>query len=168
MFETPFPEIATHGPTHSHIGTANAPLPWNELPRMHDGAVATIDLKALALSRFGSWRPQAAALVAKYKGVVFDCLTTKGMAEATAARAEVRAPRYAAQNVAKASKAELAGVSRAVGAEEQAIIDALADTEAHIDSQIKAAEERKAAERAERERIEAERVERHQDRKSVV
>ena len=79
--------------------------------------VAKVDLKALALTRFGDWRTQAQALVAKYRAVVFDCTTTKGYEEARKALAVVRAPRYAAQNVSKASKAELAQVSKAVGAE---------------------------------------------------
>lgn len=139
-------------------------------PAVRPNALATVDLKAVALSRFGEWRAGAAALVEKYKGVVFDCMTTKGMAEAVAARMEVRAPRYAAQNVSKASKSELAAVSKAVGAEEEAIIKFLADTEAAIDSQIRVAEERKAMEKAERERQEAEaaaaevaRIKRHRE-----
>lgn len=122
---------------------------------------ATIDLQALALTRFGDWRPKAAALVAKYKGVIFDVSTTKGLADATAARLEVRAPRYAAQSVSKASKSELARVSKAIGAEEQAVIDALAATEEHIDAQIRAGEAQRAAEKAQRDRIEAERVAKH-------
>ena len=144
-------------------------------PAARPNSLATVDLKAVALSRFGEWRIGAFALVQKYKGVVFDCLTTKGMAEAVAARMEVRAPRYAAQNVAKASKSELAAVSKAVGAEEEAIIKFLADTEAAIDSQIRAAEERKAMEKAERERQEAEaaaaevaRIKRHREAIEII
>jgi hypothetical protein len=106
-----------------------------EAPAAPQALPTTIDLQALALSRFGDWRPKAAALVAKYKGVIFDVTTAKGLADATAARLEVRAPRYAAQNVSKESKSELARVSKAIGAEEQAIIDALAATEEHIHAQ---------------------------------
>lgn len=127
-----------------------------------------IDLKAVALSRFGDWRPAAAALVEKYKGVVFDTTTTKGYEEATKARAEVRAPRYAAQNVSKASKSELAQVSKAIGAEEQAIIAALADTEEAIDAQIRAADERKAREKAEREQRERDRKRAHEERLAAL
>jgi hypothetical protein len=148
---------------------------YSALSPTQGASLATVDLKAVALSRFGSWREDAAALVAKYKGVVFDCLTTKGMADAVAARMEVRAPRYAAQNVAKASKSELAAVSKAVGAEEDAIIKFLAETEAAIDSQIKVAEEHKAMEKAERERQEAEaaaaevaRIKRHREAIEVI
>lgn len=128
--------------------------PEIDAPAAPASPLATIDLQALALSRFGDWRPKAKALVDKYKGVIFDVTTPKGMADATAARIEVRAPRYAAQNVSKASKSELARVSKAIGAEEQAIIDALAETEAHIHAQIEAENSRRAA-------IEAARVAKH-------
>lgn len=159
-----------------HVDVAATNKAWEDrIEAARPGALATIDLKAVALSRFGEWREGAVALVQKYKGVVFDCLTTKGMAEAVAARMEVRAPRYAAQNVAKASKSELAAVSKAVGAEEEAIIKFLAETEAAIDSQIRAAEERKAMEKAERERQEAEaaaaeiaRIKRHREAIEVI
>ena len=83
--------------------------------------MAKVDLLALALSRFGQWRAGAAALVERYRAVAFDLSTATGYAELTKAIAEVRAPRYAAQNVAKASKSELAGISKAVGAEEAAV-----------------------------------------------
>lgn len=125
-------------------------------------ALAAIDVQAVALARFGDWKPQAAALIAKYKNVAFDCTTVRGLQAATDARAEVREPRYAAQRVSKASKSELAKVSKAIGAEEQAIIDALAATEEHIDAQIRADAERRATEKAERERIEAARVAKHE------
>lgn len=125
-------------------------------------ALAKVDLQQLALSRFGEWRTQVAELVATYKDVVYDCKTTAGMAQAIAARAAVRAPRYAAQNVSKASKSELAKVSKAIGAEEQAIIEALATTEEGIDRQIRVEEERKANEKAERERLDLARRMRHE------
>ncbi len=134
----------------------------NRLTAKPTTAIARIDLKALALTRFGEWRPLAAALAAKYAHVAFAVSTTKGYDEAKKALAEVRAPRYAAQNVAKASKTELAQVSKAVGAEEQAVADALADTEQHIKAQLDAEDQRRAAEKAERERIDAERRARHE------
>jgi hypothetical protein len=120
--------------------------------------LAVVDLLPLALARFGDWRVEAAALVAKYTGVAFDCSTVAGLKAATDARAEVRAPRYQAQTVSKASKSELAKISKAIGAEEQAIIDALAATEEAIDAQIRADADRRAVEKAERERVAAERV----------
>lgn len=138
-------------------------------------SLAAVDLKAVALSRFGEWRAGAVALVEKYRGVVFDVATTKGMKEAVAARMEVREPRYAAQNVAKASKSELAAVSKAVGEEEAAIIKFLAETEEHIDRQIRVEEERKALAKAEAERLAAEaaaaevaRIKRHREAIEVI
>jgi hypothetical protein len=125
--------------------------------------LAKVDVKAVALSRFGSWRAGAAALVAKYKGVAFDVSTGKGYDEAKRALAEVRAPRYAAQNVAKDSKAELAAVSRAVGEEVEAITTFLNPIEEHIKAQIDAEDKRKADAKAERDRIEAERKAKHQE-----
>ena len=50
-------------------------------------AVAPIDLRALALTRFGDWRPQAAALVAKFANVAFPVQTPKGYDEAKKALA---------------------------------------------------------------------------------
>ena len=139
-----------------------------DAPAQTKRAVAPVDLRALALTRFGDWRSQAAALVAKFANVAFPVSTPKGYDEAKRALAEVRAPRYAAQNVSKASKSELATVSKAVGAEEQAVIDALAATEAAIKAQIDAEDERKAAEKAERERIEAARIEKHEQGLSTI
>lgn len=137
---------------------APAPAPVAAAPRQN---VATVDLMSLALSRFGQWRAGAAALVEKYRGVVFDCTTPKGYEQAKKALADVRQPRYAAQNVSKASKSELAAVSKAIGAEEQAVITYLADTETLIRAQIDVEDERRAQAKAEAERIEAERVARH-------
>jgi hypothetical protein len=133
-------------------------FPVLDAPAATGGAVAKIDLKALALSRFGDWKPEAEKVVAKYKGVIFDATTPKGYKSLTEAIAEVRAPRYAAQNVSKASKSELAAVSKAVGAEEAAVAAFLDATEAELVAQ-KDAEDARRAEEAERARVaEAERV----------
>lgn len=146
-----------------------------EISVAQPSSLASVSLKAVALSRFGEWRDGAVALVEKYRGVVFDVATTAGMKEAIAARMEVRAPRYAAQNVAKASKSELAAVSKAVGEEESAIIKFLADTEEHIDKQIRVEEERKALAKAEAERLaaeaaaaEVERIKRHREAIEII
>ena len=113
-------------------------------------ALAKVDLLATALSRFGDWRPEVKRLVDKYKNVVFNVATRAGMAEARAALAEVRQPRFTAQNTSEASKSELAKVSKAVGAEKQAITDALAATEEHIEAQIQAEVKRQEAIEAKR------------------
>lgn len=120
--------------------------------------LALMDLKDVALARFGDWRVQAAALVAKYHNVVIDPSTTKGYKALCEAIAEVRAPRFSAQNVSKASKSELAKISKAIGAEEEEVIDFLAETERHLVAQktaydLKIEQERQAAALAEALRV---------------
>ena len=131
-------------------------------------AIAKIDLKALALSRFGEWKPEAEKVVAKYKGVIFDATTPKGYKSLTEAIAEVRAPRYAAQNVSKASKSELAAVSKAVGAEEAAVAAFLDSTEKELVAQKDAEDARREAEAERLRAIEAERVAGHRARIAAI
>lgn len=95
-------------------------------------------------------------LETRFKGVVFDVTTTKGMDEARKARQEIRQPRYDVQNIAKAKKSELAAISKKIGERAEQVISRIEAIEEPIDKQIKAEEERKAAEKAERERQEAE------------
>lgn len=130
-------------------------------PAQPANTVAVLDMQALALSRFGAWRPAALALIERYRDVAFDLSSGKGVDALTRAIADVRAPRFAAQNVAKASKSELAGISKAIGAEEAAVTALLAPTESRLVALRDAHAERVAAEKAERERIEAERVAAH-------
>ncbi len=116
--------------------------------------LALVDLKDAALARFGDWRAQAAALVEKYRSVVIDPSTPKGYKELTAAIAEVRAPRFAAQNVDKNFATEVTRIRSAVGAEKDEVIAYLADTERHLVAQktahdLKVEQEREAAVRAE-------------------
>lgn len=150
-------QAATDRATKERIA-AEAAAP-QQTPAGTGTAVAKVDIKAVALSRFGQWRAGAAVLVAKYHKVLFaDLDTTKGYNAARAALAEVRAPRFAAQNVSKASKSELAAVSRAVGTEEAAVIAYLADTETAILEQIEAEDARRETARIEAARIEAKRA----------
>jgi hypothetical protein len=104
------------------------------------------------------------ALESKFGSVVYDVTTTKGMEEAKKARAEIREPRYAVQNIAKAKKSELNKISKAIGEASDRIIARIEAIEEPIDKQIKAEEERKAAEKAERERVERENRQRQLDR----
>jgi hypothetical protein len=152
MFETPLPEIADE--RDKHAAATQQPARQQTPPT---SAVAKVDLMALALSRFGEWRAGAAALVERYRAVAFDLSTPKGYAELTKAIAEVRAPRFAAQNVSKASKSELAGISKAIGAEEAAVAAYLADTEARLVKLRDDHDAKVAADKAEAARILAER-----------
>ena len=158
MFETPLPDISNE--RDKHAAATQQPLRQQPPPV---SAVAKIDLMALALSRFGEWRAGAAALVERYRAVVFDLSTPKGYAELTKAIAEVRAPRFAAQNVSKASKSELASISKAIGAEEAAVAAYLADTEVRLVKLRDDHDAKVAAEKAERERIAAERAQKQAD-----
>lgn len=135
------------------LPVAKEPAPPPE-PASNRLQLATLDVQAVALSRFGAWRPAAAALVAKHKGVEFTNLDTgKGYRALTEAIAEVRAPRFLAQNVSKASKSELAAASKAVGAEEADIAAFLKPTEDHLVAQKNAHDEK--VEKARREAAEA-------------
>lgn len=102
-------------------------------------------------------------LTAKYKGVVYDVSTTKGMADAKAARLEIREPRYAVERIRKGKVSELSAISKAINTRAAEITAQITTLEDPIDGLIKAEEDRKAAEKAERERIEAERVQKQQD-----
>lgn len=120
-------------------------------------ALAAQDLTAVALARFGDWRPQVDALAKKYRNVVFDVTLAKGLQAAKAARHEVRQVRFNAANISKAAKSELAKVSKAIGEEEKLIEQAVREIEDPIDNLIEQREreielQRQAAQRAEEER----------------
>lgn len=139
--------------------TIDAALPAVEPTRT---ALALTDIKPHVLARFGDWRAPAAALVKKYEGVEFaDLDTGKGYKALTAAIAEVRAPRFAAQAVDDAFPAEVKKLRASVAAEKDAIVGYLAATEAALVAQRDAHDKKVADEKAERERIEAERIEKH-------
>lgn len=95
-----------------------------------------------------------ADLAKRYTGVVYDVATTKGMADARAARKEIREPRYEVERVRKAKIAELRQISSNINERAASITDEIRALEEPIDQQIKREEERKAAEKAaEQERI---------------
>lgn len=137
--------------------TLDADLIDKPAPVSERTALAKLDVQAVALARFGDWRASATALVEKYKEAAFDTGSVRGLKALTEAIAEVRAPRFAAQNVSEASKSELAKVSKAIGAEKDAVTAFLKPTEdrlvaikeAHL-TKLKADEEAKAAAEAER------------------
>lgn len=94
----------------------------------------------------------------KFKDASFDLTTTKGYKALTEAIATVRAPRFNAQNVSKASKSELTGISKAIGAEEEAVAKFLEPVESRLvklkaDHDAKVAEEKSIAKEANDARI---------------
>lgn len=94
----------------------------------------------------------------KYEKVLFEVTTTKGMADAVAARAELRNLRTGLEKKRKEIKAPALQRCQDIDAEAKTITAALTALEDPIDAQIQAETARKAAEKAERERVEAARV----------
>lgn len=126
------------------------------------------DLTAVALARFGDWRPKVAELVQRIDAEVLDVSTPKGLERAKALRMEIREPRYNAQKVATAAKSELAKVSKAIGAELEAITNATKATEDRLHSSITTREEEIEAERKRRAEAEAARVAAHQAKLATI
>jgi hypothetical protein len=98
------------------------------------------------------------ALQRKYTNAVFDTTTVIGMAQAVAARRDIRTERVGLEKLRKELKAPALERSRLIDAEAKSLTAMLEEMEAPIDSQIKAEEARKAEEKAERERIEREKL----------
>jgi colicin import membrane protein len=96
-----------------------------------------------------------AALAAKYQSAVFDVTSGKGMAEAKAARAEIRDVRYKVENIRKATGSELKRIASMVNDRAKEITAPILALEDPIDKQIKAEEDRKEAEREARRQAEA-------------
>lgn len=95
----------------------------------------------------------------KYDTVVFDVATTKGMAQAKEARAELRGYRVTLEKTRVEIKAPALERCRQIDSEAKRITAELESLEQPIDAQIKREEDRKAIEKAEKERAERERVE---------
>lgn len=124
------------------------------------GTAEGIGEKSLALVRgtlkeFDGVEAGLAGLRIKYANVVYPVGTTAGMAEAKAARLEIRGPRYAVDKVLKATKEPLNAIKKELDDRASQITAALMEIETPIHEQIKTEEDRKAAEKAERERVAA-------------
>ena len=126
-------------------------------PSAVERAVAVItSLKDAALARFSKTETDLKTLAAKYRDVAFDVTTPKGMAEAKAARLELReSGRYAVQRIRDATKTEANELKRVIEDKADALIGLVKPVEDAIDAQITAEEERKASEKAAREAAEA-------------
>jgi predicted phage tail protein len=141
----------------------------NYLPPPAAAPVAIIEpvavpatIKDTVLAQFVATEADLLALAAKYKDVAYDVTTTRGMAEATAARMDLRENgRYLVQRAEKRIKADVNDLKRVMADEVERLVAIVRPVEDAIDAQIKAREAVLAAEKAERDRIEAERVERH-------
>lgn len=113
-----------------------------------------------AIAEINTFEVGIAALEQKYGGLVFDVKTPKGMKEAKEARAKVREPRYALQNIEKAAKKPLNGLKDAITDQTAAMIERIAKIEDPLHEAIDNEETRihneaVAKATAERERVEA-------------
>ena len=97
-------------------------------------------------------------LESKYKGVIFDVSTPKGLKEAKEARAAIRDPRFKIEKIRKELKAPALDYSRRIDAEAKDITARLVAMEDPIDAQIKEEEQRAEREKAEKAAAELARV----------
>lgn len=124
--------------------------------------VAVVSIKDATLARFTATETALRKLAERYSRVAFNVQTPKGLAEAKAARNELREQgRYAVQRIEKVVKDDVNDLKRIMASEAERLIAIVKPVEDAVDAQIKVREEAIAAEKAERERIEAERVARH-------
>lgn len=99
-----------------------------------------------------------AELSKRFKGVVYDVRTPKGMADAKAARKAIAGPRIEVEKIRKEAKAPILELGRKLDAEANRIKGELEALEKPIDQQITAEEnrveaERQAAIKAEQDRV---------------
>lgn len=111
-----------------------------------------------AIAEYSPTEAALADLRQRYKDVVFDVTTTKGMEIARKGRAEIRSIRVALEAKRVEIKAPALERCRLIDAEAKRITAALSELEEPIDALIKTEEQRKERERAEREAREKERI----------
>lgn len=119
-------------------------------------------IKDTVIAQFRETEPALQAMADRYRDVVYAVATTKGMAEAKAARADLRDNgRLMITRTAASVKSDVNELRKVMGDEVDRLVSIVEPVEDSIDKQIKAEEQRKADERAERARVEAERVDAH-------
>lgn len=129
------------------------------------GAILTkpMSIKDTVIAQFQEAEAGLQAMADRYRNVVYDVTTPKGMKEAIAARADLRDNgRRLLTRTEKKVKDDVNELKEVMSAEVQRLIALVKPVEDAIDAQIKVEETRKANEKAERDRKEAERVEAHQ------
>lgn len=120
---------------------------------------AKIDLQTVALAKSGDWRPAVAKVRADLSSLALDLSNQSRIAEAKSLRQRViNVPIADARAASKALKSKLTAVSKAVGAEEEAIVAAYTNAGQILTTQIDEAEAKIEAEKAEKARQEAERA----------
>lgn len=125
-------------------------------------ATKPMSIKDTVLAQFKETEAGLLAMAEKYRNVVYDVTTTKGMNEAKAARAELRDDgRRMLTRTEAAVKADVNELKALMSAEVERLVGIVKPVEDSIDAQIKAEEARKAEEKAKREKAEADRVAAH-------
>lgn len=133
-----------------------------ELAAVKAAALAPLSIKETVLAQFKEAEGTLQALADRYRNVVYDVKTPKGMKEAIAARADLRDNgRLFLTRAETRIKGEVNDLKRVMATEVERLVAIVKPAEDAVDQQIKAEEQRKAAEKAERERIEAERIAKH-------
>lgn len=100
-----------------------------------------------AVAEFDRVAAGLAELSKQYVGVVYEVTTTKGLEEARAARAAIRAPRYEVERIRKAAKAPILALGKRLDSEAARITAELEKLEKPIHEQIVHEEQRKERER---------------------
>jgi colicin import membrane protein len=100
-----------------------------------------------AVAEFDRVAAGLAELEGKYKGVVYEVATTKGMNEAKEARRAIREPRIEVEKIRKSAKAPILALGKKLDTEAARITKALEELECPIDDQIKSEEARREEER---------------------
>ena len=88
-----------------------------------------------------------AELTTKYRGVIYEVVTSEGMEAAREARRAIKAPRVEVEKIRKEAKAPILELGRKLDAEAARITGELEKLENPIDAQIKVEEKRIEAER---------------------
>lgn len=125
--------------------------------------IAPMSIKDTVIAQFKEAEKDLTDLADRYRNVVYDVTTPKGMKDAIAARADLRDNgRLMVTRAEKRIKADVNELKTVMSDEVERLVAIVKPVEEEVDKQIKAEEARKAAEKAERDRIEAERVGKHQ------
>jgi hypothetical protein len=129
---------------------------------MRSTAVATI--KGVALAKVRACEPALLALAERYRDVVYDLTTPKGLTEAKAARHDLRENgRYAVQRAEQAVRDEANAVKKEIAPEAERLIAIVKPTEDALDKLITAREAAIEAEKEVKRQAEAARVEKHRE-----
>lgn len=125
-------------------------------------AVTVATIKEAALAPLVAAETQIRALAKRHEKVAFAVATKEGMAQAKAARNELREQgRFLVQRARDKFKADANDAKREVEAFCDRLIEVIKPVEDAVDGQIKAEEQRQAEEKARREREEEARKEKH-------